>query len=142
MKTSPTGIVLIKTFEGFSRLPYRCPAGYLTVGYGHVLRDKQLVAVDEVAAELLLVKDACIAEAAISRLIARPLAQHQFDALVSFTFNLGAGALQRSALRRCIQRGEDAAAAQQFLRWVYAGSRVLPGLVARRRAESRMFSGD
>ncbi|MEJ0009880.1 MAG: lysozyme [Alphaproteobacteria bacterium] len=143
MRTSEAGIALIKHFEGFSALPYRCPAGYLTIGYGHLLTGAkgEPAQLDAAGAETLLRADLRLAEEAVGRLIARALAQCQFDALASFTFNLGAGALQRSTLRRCVDRGEDRGAAQQFLRWVFARGRKLPGLVRRRSAEAALYQG-
>ena len=140
MKTSPAGIALITHFEGFAGALYRCPAGYWTIGYGHRLRaGEALDAVDEAMARALLVQDVQAAERAVARCITAPLAQYQFDALVSFTYNLGAAALQRSRLRRVINRGDYAAAPREFLRWVWAGGRKLPGLVRRRAAEAGMY---
>lgn len=80
-----------------------------------------------------------IAEAAVLRLISRPLLDAQFDALVSFTFNLGTGALQRSTLRRKVNSGDEEAAAKEFLKWKFAGGRVLKGLLHRRRAEAKLY---
>ena len=143
MQVTPTGLELIKRFEGFSATPYRCPAGYLTIGFGHVMQpgeDFSLISQEE--AEALLARDARDAEDAVCRFIEAPLSEGQFDALVSFTFNLGAGALQRSTLRRKLKRHEYLAASAEFPRWVYAGGRILPGLVARRQAEKALFLGD
>ena len=91
-------------------------------------------------AEELLRQDAQIAERAVLRLINVPLIDSQFDALVSFTYNLGCGALQRSTLRRKINREEHAEVPEQFMRWVWAGGRKLKGLVRRRAAESDLYS--
>ena len=77
----------------------------------------------------------------MQRYIQRDLSAGQFDALVSFTFNLGAGALQRSTLRRCCNQGRDGEAPAQFLRYVYAAGRRLPGLVKRRAAEAALYRG-
>ena len=95
------GLDLIKRFEGFSQTVYFCPAGYPTIGYGHVVKDDEDFAagIDEAQAEELLRQDAQIAERAVLRLINVPLTDGQFDALVSFTYNLGGGALQRQAVR-------------------------------------------
>lgn len=142
---SENGLDFIQRFEGFSALPYRCPAGYWTIGYG-ALRDLtgQLVtadttAVSESEARILLARDAVVAASAVRRLIAVPLSQGQVDALVSFTFNLGAGALQRSTLRRLINNGEYDRAATEFPKWVWAGGHKLPGLARRRKAEQVLF---
>ena len=103
---TPNGLDLIKRFEGFSQTVYFCPAGYPTIGYGHVVKDDEDFSegIDEAEAEELLRQDTMIAERAVLRLINVPLTDGQFDALVSFTFNLGGGALQRSTLRRKINR--------------------------------------
>lgn len=139
MRISESGLRLIRQFERFSPVTYRCPAGYWTIGYGH-LADRGHAPITQEEANNLLRLDAVVAEAAVKKFISAPLHQCQFDALASFTFNLGSGALQRSTLRRVINRGEYAAAPAQFLRWVYAGGRKLPGLVRRRMAEATLFS--
>ncbi len=138
---SEDGLRLIRRFEGFSAVPYLCPAGYLTVGYGHVVKNpdafRQPITEDE-ATEILMV-DVETAECAVLRLISVPLTDGQFDALVSFTFNLGAGALQRSTLRRKINSEEHEDAAAEFLRWVWASGRKLNGLIRRRQAEAALY---
>lgn len=142
MKTSPTGLALIQRFEGFSPVPYRCPAGLLTIGYGHVItaREKNsLERIEAVQAEALLAADVVVAEHALARFIRTSLSQNQFDALVSFTFNLGAGALQRSTLRRVVNRGEHEAVPHELMRWVWGGGRKLPGLARRRAAEAALY---
>ena len=135
------GLDLIKRFEGFSRTVYFCPAGYPTIGYGHVVKDDEdfSAGIDEEKAEELLRQDAQIAERAVLRLIDVPLTDGQFNALVSFTYNLGGGALQRSTLRRKINREEHGEVPEQFMRWVWAGGRKLKGLVRRRHAESIFY---
>ncbi len=94
------GLALIKRFEGFASETYICPGGWPTIGYGHVVRDGEQVrfanGIDEATAEELLRRDVESAERAVPRLIRVPLEDGQFDALCSFTFNLGAGALQRA----------------------------------------------
>ncbi|MCH2037353.1 MAG: lysozyme [Rickettsiales bacterium] len=136
------GLDLIKRFEGFSRTVYFCPAGYPTIGYGHVVKDGEDFSngIMEGEAEELLRQDAQIAERAVLRLINVPLTDGQFDALVSFTYNLGGGALQRSTLRRKINREEHAEVPEQFMRWVWAGGRKLKGLMRRREAEAELYS--
>jgi lysozyme len=110
---TPAGLALIKQFEGFSATVYICPAGYPTIGYGHVVKlqeqEKFSNGITAEQAEFLLRQDVQTAERAVLRLIAVALTDGQFDALVSFTFNLGAGALQRSTLRRKVNRGDHAA---------------------------------
>lgn len=136
------GLDLIKRFEGFSRTVYFCPAGYPTIGYGHVVKDDEdfSAGIDEAQAEELLRQDAQIAERAVLRLINVPLTDGQFDALASFTYNLGGGALQRSTLRRKINREEHADVPEQFMRWIWAGGRKLKGLVRRRAAETQFYN--
>ena len=136
------GLDIIKRFEGFSRTVYFCPAGYPTIGYGHVVKDEEdfSAGIDEAQAEELLRQDAQIAERVVLRLINVPLTDGQFDALVSFTYNLGGGALQRSTLRRKINREEHAEVPEQFMRWVWAGGRKLKGLVRRRAEEAYLYS--
>jgi GH24 family phage-related lysozyme (muramidase) len=84
-------------------------------------------------------RDLAPREVAVSRLITVPLNQNQFDALVSFVFNLGSGALQCSTLRRRLNAGAYLEAADEFPKWVYAGGRKLKGLVRRREAERILF---
>lgn len=137
MQTSEAGITLIAKFEGFMPTPYVCAGGHLTIGYGHVIKPHETfdTPVTKLEARALLMADVAFAERAVLRYIHMPLSQGQFDALVSFTFNLGAGALQRSTLRRVINRGDYSSAPRQLLRWVFAGGRKLRGLVKRREAE-------
>lgn len=132
---------MIKDFEQFSTTPYICPAGYWTIAFGHLIRKGEVfTSVTEEEGEAILEKDLYTAERAVLRLISVPLSDSQFDALVSFVFNLGSGALQSSTLRMKINRGEySAEVAVQFMRWVYAGGRKLNGLIRRRRAEADMY---
>lgn len=140
MKVSDRGLEVIRIFEGFSPRPYICPAGYLTIGYGHVVRPGEVfVVIDEGKAEELLREDVRIYECKVLKLIKVPLTQGQFDALVSFTYNLGAGALQRSTLRMKLNRGEYLDAADEFPKWVWAGGRKLRGLIRRRMEERKLF---
>lgn len=138
MKISQAGLDLIKAYEGYSAKAYVCPAGYLTIGYGHLLKDLSVVSVTKSQAEILLRNDVATAERSVNRLIKVPLRQNQFDALVSFVYNLGGGALQSSTLRLRINRG-DSNASEEFHRWVYASGQKLKGLVKRRGAEAALF---
>ena len=138
------GLSLIKRFEGFGPHIYKDAAGYPTIGYGHLLRTGEAElfknGISEAAGEALLIKDVLIAEQAVLRLIRVPLTNGQFDALVSFTFNLGSGALQRSTLRRKVNREEHDEVPVQLLRWIYAGGRRLRGLMRRRKAEAALYT--
>jgi len=137
------GLDLIRKFESFSPTMYICPAGYLTIGYGHLVRkaDQTQFAggIDEPKALQILEQDIQIAEKAVLRLISVPLADGQFDALVSFTFNLGAGALQRSTLRQKVNRKEDIEVPAEFMKWIWARNRKLKGLIRRRSAEALLY---
>lgn len=141
------GLALIKRFEGFSATPYVCPAGWWTIGFGavHGLDGQPVTAatplVIEEEAETLLRRDVVVAERAVLRLISGSLADGQFDALVSFTFNLGAGAFQRSTLRRKVNREEHDDVPDEFRKWVRGGGRKLPGLIRRREAEAMVYAG-
>ena len=146
MTTVPKAAVdLAKRFEGFHRVPkhdpgrahpYVCPAGYWTIGYGH-LCDPRHPPINEVEAEAYLAHDLQAALNATLRycpvLATQP--EERLAAIMDFTFNLGAGRLQVSTLRRRINQRDWIAAGQELRRWVYGGGKVLPGLVARREAE-------
>ena len=142
MKTSSKGIELIKGFEGLHLQAYLCPAGVYTIGWGHTLGVTPHQHISVAEAESLLRDDLRHAEVCVSKLPG--LKQNQFDALVSFVFNVGIRAFKDSTLRRLvIANGNDAAIAAEFMRWKYAtiGGRkvVLPGLEKRRKAEANMY---
>jgi len=143
VKISQAGIDLIKRYEGFVAQPYLCPAGFLTIGYGHRVHLSERKAMQNgitpAAAEELLLRDVESAKAAVMRLCPSLKKQNRFDAIVSFTFNLGAGALQRSTLRQKINRKDHLDVPPELMKWVHAGGRKLPGLVARRAAEGAMY---
>jgi lysozyme len=139
--TSDDGIELIKSFESFSPTTYICPAGKVTIGYGHVLRAGEgYQGISGDMAERLLKEDLLVAESSVLRNIQSPLEKGQFDALVSLTYNIGGGNLQRSTLRQKINYGASTEEVRhEFMKWVYASGKVLAGLVRRRVAESDMF---
>lgn len=134
---------LIKHFEGFSPVTYTCPAGYRTIGYGHVIKphEKFEEPISLAEGEKILIADCKKFAFSIYKLISAPLTTNQLSALLSFTFNLGSGALQRSTLRQKINRLEYKNAAEEFLKWIYAGGKILPGLITRRKAERDLFLG-
>lgn len=140
---SDRGLALIKQYEGFSATTYICPGGYATIGYGHLVRRENQFSdgIDKHWAEQLLREDVRVAERAVRRYIHAPLDDNQFSALVSFTFNLGAGALQRSTLRRVVNREEHYDVPNQLSRWVYVGGKQLKGLVKRRLSEALLYQG-
>ena len=143
-------IELAKRFEGFERKvkrgteitanPYICPAGFWTIGYGH-LCDSKHPPITEAEADIYLARDLQTALAATLRYcpVLATEAEGRLVAIVDFTFNLGAGRLQTSTLRRRINQRDWPAAAAELGRWVRGGGRVLPGLVARRAAESTLL---
>lgn len=142
MKISQDGLDLIKHFEGFYPEAYLCPAKVWTIGYGHTGDVKRGDVVTEEEANALLDEDLDEAEHAVNSLVTVELEQCQFDALVSFTFNCGAGSLKESTLLRLLNQGDHEGARQQFARWNKANGKVLPGLINRRAAEAEMFGGE
>ena len=157
MKVSAAAIQMIKHHEGVRTKPYRCPALLWTVGVGHVIDpshtavkyeerkslpipagwDRSLT-MDEVDA--ILAQDLGRFERGVARLCPAALGnQGIFDALVSFSFNVGLGNLQRSGLRMKTNRGDFDEAADEFLKWTKAAGRVLPGLVKRRKDEQALY---
>ena len=142
--TTNEGIELIKNFEGFSSEVYKDVVGLYTIGYGHLItkdddRDTFGKGINMFEGEELLKKDLFKSERAVLRLVNVPLSDGQFNALVSFCFNLGSGSLQRSTLRQKVNRGEYEDVGNEFLKWIYAGGKIFKGLVRRRKAEREMF---
>ena len=143
MRPSPAAYALIKEFEGLRLHAYQDSAGVWTIGWGHTgdVRRGQSITVHQ--AEALLALDIGIAAAAVNRHVDAPLSQGMFDALVSFTFNLGERRLAESTLLKKLNLRDYTAAAREFAKWVKAtigGKKVtLPGLVRRRAAERAMF---
>ncbi len=150
MKTSPAGIHLIKHFESFRSKPYLCSGNKWTIGWGHtkgVTKDTKPITWDE--GEELLVEDLAEFEAGVNSLVKVPLLQCEFDALVSFAFNVGTDidddilpeGLGDSTLLKKLNAGDVIGAADEFLKWNKAKGVVLNGLVKRRAAERAMFLG-
>ena len=138
MHINEHGIEIVKSFEGISLEPYLCPASVWTVGYGATVGsdggpiDLDMGPITEAEAEALLIRDLESSEGWVSRLIKTALTENQYSALTSFTFNVGAGALQRSTLRMKLNRSEYQGAAEEFPKWRLAGGRILAVLVRRR----------
>ena len=143
MKTSPKGIALIKEFEGLRLKAYLCPGGVWTIGYGHTTDVKPGMVISEAQAEEYLKADLSAFEWYLNGL-GLALNQNQFDALVSFIYNVGTGNFSSSTLLRKIRvNPQDNSIMDEFLRWVYSKGRVLPGLQRRRLAEMKLyFSND
>ena len=143
MKTSPKGISLIKEFEGLRLKAYKCPGGVWTIGYGHTVGVKPGMVISEAQAEEYLKADLVRFERYLNGL-GLALNQNQFDALVSFIYNVGTGNFSNSTLLRKVRANpQDNSIMDEFLRWVYSKGRVLPGLQRRRLAEMKLyFSND
>jgi lysozyme len=139
MKISQRGIQLIKDFEGLRLKAYKCPADVWTIGYGHTEGVKPGDVITVAQAESFLMQDLARFQRGVNKAVNVPIFQGQYDALVSFAFNLGIGALQSSTLLRKLNAGLDASV--EFGRWVNAGGKKLDGLVRRREAERVLFIG-
>ena len=142
MKISQEGISLIKKFEGCELEAYKCAAGVWTIGYGHTEGVNPEDEMDKESAEELLALDLEVYERSVSWIIEVPLEQQQFDALVSFTFNLGETNLSKSTLRKVLNQEKYSEVPNQIRRWNKAGGKVNEGLVRRREAEALLFEGN
>lgn len=140
MKTSEKGLEIIKRFEGLELKSYLCPANVWTVGYGHTKTAKEGMDITESKAEELLREDIRMFEEGVQKAVEVKLDQEQFDALVSFTFNVGLGAFRASTLRRKLNKSDYKGAANEFKKWKFANGRILSGLVRRRKAEADLFT--
>lgn len=142
MKLSQAGFDLIREFEGYRDTAYQDSVGVWTIGYGHTEGVKRGDKITQAQGVKYLEEDTQEAQGAVTRLVKVPLTQGQYDALVSFTFNLGTGNLGSSTLLRKLNAGDYEGAASEFPRWVNAGGKKLDGLVRRREAERQMFVGE
>lgn len=142
MKTSPSGRSAIFNFEGCRKQAYLCSAGVPTLGVGHTRGVKLGQSCTEQQAQVWFSEDLADAEAVVESLVKVPLTQGQFDALVSFTYNLGAGHLKTSTLLQHLNAGNYGAACSQFKLWCHAGGQVVAGLVKRRAWETDSFLKD
>ena len=146
MKASKQCLKMLAHHEGVRQKPYRCPAGLWTVGVGHLIGDgltlpdswNRTFSLEEVYA--ILAVDVKKFELGVARYINVELTQNQFDALVSFAFNLGLGTLQRSTLRAKLNRGDKNGAIKSLLKYNKAGGKVLKGLDTRRKDEANLFN--
>jgi lysozyme len=139
VKYSQACVDLVKRAEGFRSRTYVCPAGKLTIGYGTTRGVRPGMVVTEAEATRLLVRDLDDAAGDVLRLVKIPLTPGQFDALVSFVFNVGGTSFARSTMLRLLNAGDVEGAAAQFSRWVYAKGKKLAGLAERRRQEEALF---
>jgi len=147
MKTSDHGIAIIKQFEGCKLKAYLCPAAKLTIGYGHTsdaghpeVTEGMTITQDE--AVRILANDLVKFEEAVDNIVTVELSQGQFDALVSFTYNCGIGALKKSTLLKKVNAEDWDACPAEFMKYTRGGGKVLPGLVRRRKAEVESFVGN
>ena len=142
MKTSSRGVELIKKWEGVRLKSYRDVVGVWTIGYGHTKTTKPHQEITLKQAHELLEQDIRQHEVYVNRYVKVGITQNQYDALSSFVFNLGGGALQKSTLLKKLNQGDYKGAGSEFLKWTKAGGRELKGLVDRRKEESEMFLGE
>jgi lysozyme len=144
-KTSQKGLDLIRHFEGFRPTMYYCSAGAKTIGIGTVIDTKEeqwllTAKITEAQAFDLLKKDVTAFEKSVNSLVQKPINQNQFDALVCFVYNIGAGALRASTLLKKLNvNPNDATIADEFKKWTRAGGQVLKGLERRREAEAELY---
>lgn len=146
MQISLRGLAHIKGWEGFKASVYLDAAGKPTIGYGHLIKPyESFTTITEQEASSLLAKDVASAEAAVNRGVKVPINQNQFDALVSFAFNVGNGAFANSTMLKRINAGQYVEAANEFGRWVFitiGGKKTVSnGLVNRRTADYNLFRG-
>jgi lysozyme len=146
MEASKNCIAIIKKFEGLRLIPYLCPAGVPTIGFGSTqyangkavtLKDNP---VTEAEATELLMTTLRRYVSAVNSFVKKPINQNQFDALVDFAYNAGVGALQTSTLLKKINLNDFQGASLEFPKWVHAGGKVLSGLVDRRKFEQDLFN--
>ena len=139
MHISAEGLSLIKKFEGCELKAYRCAANVLTIGYGTIKNVTEGMEITQEEAETLLQEEMHEYEGYINDMVKVPLEQHQFDAMVSWVFNLGSGNLSSSTLLKKLNNSEYDEVPAQIRRWNKAGGKVLDGLIRRREAEAKMF---
>jgi lysozyme len=140
LKLSDDGLAFIKKHEGCRYHAYLDSGGVPTIGVGHTGLEVRLgMEIDDEEVDRLLRLDVETAEKCVNNCVRVPITQSQFDALVSFTFNVGCGALGKSTLLKHLNDGQDDLAAREFTRWVKVRSKVVAGLVKRREAERDLF---
>jgi GH24 family phage-related lysozyme (muramidase) len=132
------GVALVKRWEGCRLTAYKCPAGVLTIGYGHTRDVREGQTITQHQADVILESDLEVYESTVRRL-APNATENQTAALTSFAFNLGTAALERSTLLKKFLAGDTAGAAAEFGKWTFAAGKQLPGLVSRRAAERELF---
>lgn len=141
MGISEEGKNLIKKFEGCELEAYRCAAGVWTIGYGHIKDVSRGMTITQSEADEMFNHEIKEYETYVNTAVTVPLSQNQFDAIVSWVFNLGNGNLQASTMLKVINSGDHAGVPAQIKRWNKAGGKVLDGLVRRREAEALLYQG-
>ena len=148
MNVSKAAIALIKHHEGVRSRPYRCPANLWTVGVGHLIGDGKSLpdswnrTFSQEEIDGILKSDLRRFELGVHKMLPNvPLRQHEFDAIISFCFNLGLGCFQRSTLRQALLRGDKKAAMESLVKYCRAGGKILRGLQIRRLDEKALFEG-
>ena len=148
MNVSKAAIALIKHHEGVRNRPYRCPANLWTVGVGHLIGDGKSLpdswnrTFSQEEIDGILKSDLRRFELGVHKMLPNvPLRQHEFDAIISFCFNLGLGCFQRSTLRQALLRGDKKAAMESLVKYCRAGGKILRGLQIRRLDEKALFEG-
>ena len=142
MKISAEGIALIKKFEGCELVAYQCSAKVWTIGYGHTKDVNEGDTWSQSHAEHMLEVELHEYESYINEYVTAPLSQNQFDALVSWVYNLGPANLKASTLLKVVNAEDYAGVPAQIKRWNKAGGEILDGLIRRREAEARLFNDD
>ena len=132
----------VKQWEGRKLKAYRCSAGVWTIGFGHTEDVEEGDTITSSEAELLLIEDLRERANALAPFVNVGVTEGQYIALLSLTFNIGVGALKKSSLLRYLNLGHIDEAADEFLRWIYAGGKVSEGLKNRREAERKLFLED
>ena len=140
-RTPPEGVALIKDYEGLHLTPYLCPSRVWSIGYGHTRTVRAGMQITPAEADQLLDDDLRVVERAVQRMVTVPLNDHQFAALVSFTFNVGIANFERSTLLALLNRGWYEQVPAQLMRWDKAvNGEALGGLSRRRAAEARLWN--
>lgn len=139
MRISEKGLALIKRFEGYRPRAYVCSGGKWTIGYGHTASVNPQDSITIESAERLLQEDCLLAEMTVASAVKVALSRNQFDALVSFVFNVGRRNFIKSTLLKKLNTGDVKGAADEFLKWTYAKGKKSDGLLRRRKAERELF---
>jgi len=142
MRTSEAGIALIKSFEGCRTVAYQDAVGVWTIGYGHTIDVKEGMTITQHQCDVMLEVDIETYENYVKKQVKVSLTQNQFDALVSWVYNLGPTNLRKSTLLKVLNAGKYEEVPYQMKRWIHADGKILKGLVLRREAEAELFSNE